>query len=112
MQTVYGRLRHILQTPAGHNRVITGNQETCEKTHIADIFPSGAIRQFRIGTCRIRGSMPSDDKLTDHTGQPNHKHTSDIDQNKCRTTVFTCHIGKTPNIPQAHSTSCRSEDDT
>ena len=99
----------ILQTPARNHRIIARNQETGKHLKIAYPLPGSTIREFGIGTCGIRCTMTTDDKLRNHTWNAQQEYTSDVYQNKGCATFLSSHIREAPYVTQTYGATCCSK---
>ena len=101
----------ILQAPTGYHGIETEDNHGSHHSHISHERPRLAPGKIAIGTSRIGCRMTTDDELAQHTWQTKQQDAHQIDEDERRTSILTCHIWEAPYIAQAHSRTCRGEDD-
>ena len=105
----HDRSQAVLKTPAGDNRIVTGDEEARKDSKVTHPLPGCSVGQLRVGTCGVRGCVAADDELADHARQAQKQDTTDINQDEGRTAILPCHIGETPHVAQTDSTACRGK---
>ena len=97
-KAIGNRSYNILQSPTSNHRIITQNQQTCQYTQISNPFPLSPRRQYAKSTARTSLCTTSHRKLSYHDRHTHQKHTSQINQNKSRSSMISCLVWETPNI--------------
>ena len=95
----------ILQAPARHHGIIAHDKKTGGDSQETHILPGVAAGEQGVGTVGVGRTVTADDKLGEHTGDAQHKHTEDIDQNEGCAAILARHIGKSPHIAQSDGTA-------
>ena len=107
----------VLQAPTTYHSIVAGDEKSRENAERANKrgkqrLPASCFSHLLVGTSRVGCSMTTDNQFTHHARQPQHNHTSQINQDECRTAVLTRHVGETPHVAQADCRPCRGQNHT
>ena len=94
---------HVLHRPSRYDQIESHDEQRGNDAVVSQCSPVSG--EHAVGSDCIAVCVAADGELGKHDRYSDEQNAEDIDQQECRTSVFACDIGKSPDIAQTDGTA-------